>query len=40
MAWHPVIMRVRDGKIIEALGYSKTPASDQTGLAQLLEPSP
>jgi hypothetical protein len=34
------IMRVRDGKIIQALGYSKTPASDQTGLAAFLEPSP
>jgi ketosteroid isomerase-like protein len=31
------LMRVRDGKIVEALGYSKTPSSDQTGLAELLE---
>jgi ketosteroid isomerase-like protein len=31
------LMRVQDGVIVEALGYSKTPAADSSPLAALLD---
>jgi ketosteroid isomerase-like protein len=34
------LMRVRDGRIVEALGYGKTPAADDSPLANVVDAEP